>query len=378
MNHMTVVKITCILCPLCTGAKDFCYLFFFNSYTEMSRPHDGHRPSFPFGNAFRMIRPKGSYVSPKLLMLSNSFEERLAESLKRLKPKDNSSVLSLSWMISAMESLCETHIDIKNLITELQFPVSSWEEKWIDLYLDNSVKLLDICIAFSSELSRLSQSKLLLRYALHVLDFSNKIPSSKQLEEAQSILHHDWMQQIWLRSPKLENCTTILQELVGSLFLSNVKSAKGKLLMQAVYGVMVKTIFVCSIFTAAYMGSVKPLVDLEVPDKFLWSEAFKDLQVNVNGQIRRSSKSNGVVLKELEAAQSHVEKLCAMIDSNDHKEAEILKESVSGLGQSCEGLSDGLVLLSKKVDEFFQVVLRGRDALLGKLRASDLNPNEQC
>lgn len=340
----------------------------------MSRPHDGQRPSFPFGNPFRMILPKGSYVSPKHLMLLNSFEGTLAESLRKLKPKDNSNVLSLSWMNLAMESLCETHTEIKTLIAELQFPVSDWEEKWFDMYLDNSVKLLDICIAFSSELSRLSQNKLLLRYVLHVLDFSCKIPCSEQLEEARSILRHDWMQQIWLRSPKIENCADVLQELVGSLSLSNVKSAKGKILMQAVYGVMVKTIFLCSIFTAAFMGSVRPLINLQVPEKFLWSEAFNDLQTNVNGQIQRLSNSTGVVIEELEASHSHVEKLCAAIDGSDHKEAEILKESISGLGESCEGLSQGLVFLSKKVDEFFQIVLRGRDALLGKLRESDLNP----
>ncbi|KAG5040273.1 hypothetical protein JHK85_012749 [Glycine max] len=35
-------------------------------------------------------------------------------------------------------------------------PVSDWEDKWIDVYFDISSKLLDICNAFSYELSRLN------------------------------------------------------------------------------------------------------------------------------------------------------------------------------------------------------------------------------
>nr|KYP64226.1 hypothetical protein KK1_018817 [Cajanus cajan] len=72
-------------------------------------------------------------------------------------------------MTLAMQTLCESHNDIKTLITELELPVSDWDEKWIDVYFDISVKLLDICNAFSSELSRLSRGHLLLQCVLHNL-----------------------------------------------------------------------------------------------------------------------------------------------------------------------------------------------------------------
>lgn len=357
------------------SAKDFMYFFFiFCSYIKMSRPHDGQRPFFPFGNPFRMILPKRSYVSPKLLILLNTFEQTLGESLERLNQKDNTNVLSLSWIKLAIESLRETHTSIKTLITELQFPVSDWDEKWIDLYLDNSVQLLDICIAFSSEISRLNQGQLLLRYVLHILDSSSNLPSSEQLVQAGRSLH-DWMHQICLGSPKLESCISVLHGLVGSLDKSKVKnSPKGKVLMQAMCGVMVKTIFVCSVSTATFTGSLNPLVDLHVSDKFLWSKAFNDLQANVNGEIRRTASNNSrPTLKELEAVCGCVEKLCAIIDDNGHKEAEILKKSVSGLSESYEALSQGLDILSKEMEGFFQIILTGRDALLCNLRASDLN-----
>ncbi|XP_058085057.1 UPF0496 protein 4-like [Magnolia sinica] len=339
----------------------------------MSRPHDGQRPFFPFGNPFRMILPKGSDLSPKLLALLNSFEQTLADRLKKLKPKDNSEVLSLSWMRLAMDSLCETHMAIKTLITELQFPISDWDEKWMDTYLDNSVKLLDICIAFSSEISRLNQGHLLLQYVLHILDSSSGFPSMEQLVRARSSLH-DWMQQINSKNSKLENCTTVLHGLIRSLHLAKFKnSAKGKVLMRAMHGVKVQTVFICSVFTAAFSGSMEPLINLNISDKFLWSEAFNDLQVSVNREIR-GLFSNGTVtvLKEVEAVHGGVQKLYSMTDFIRHEESENLKKSISSLQESMERLVQGLDSLSKQVESFFQTVLTGRDALLCNLRIADL------
>ncbi|XP_073001049.1 UPF0496 protein 4-like [Typha latifolia] len=363
----------------------------------MSRPHDGQRTLFPFGNPFRSILPKGSNLSPKLWGLLTSFEEVLASSMKSLKPEDISDVLSLSWMGHAIECLSEAHTNIKTLITDLQFPVSDWDEKWMDIYLDSSVKLLDICIALSSELSRLDQGHLSLQYVLHVLDFSNNSPSSEQLKRAHASLH-DWMKQIDSRSPRLQNCSTILQSLAASLSLTKVKnSAKGKVLLRALYGVKVMTILICSFLMAALSGSSRLLMELHVTENVLWSEAFKDLQAAISEEARRHFSSGKVTaVKELEEIETYVKRLRVLtcyvgckeeavrqsngishdaevkvmeIDTN-HEEQNLL-ECVSGMSGSAERLGHGLDDLSKQVGDFFQIVLTGRDALLCNLRVCD-------
>lgn len=337
----------------------------------MSRPQEPHRPSFPFGNPFRMILPKGSYLSPRLLSLLNDFENTLAERLRKLKPKGTEDVLSCSWMKLAMELLCEIHKDIKILITDLELPVCDWDDKWIDVYLDNSVKLLDICIALSSELSRLNQGHLLLQCVLRNLDTA----SPKQLVRARSSLD-SWRQHIGSKNPKLQNCLTILDSLAESINLPKIKnSAKGKVLMRAMYGVRVATVFVCSVFAAAFTGSANKLIDLHVADTFLWSEAFTDLQSDVNVEIRNIFSSGRVtVLKELEAVDTSIDKLYPMVqDGVGPAEDGTFQNSVSDLGKSVEKLSEGLDLLTKDVDGFFQMVLTGRDALLCNLRVSPMH-----
>ena len=44
-------------------------------------------------------------------------------------------------------------------------------------------------------------------------------------------------------------------------------SAKGKVLMCAMYGVKVGTVFICSVFASAFSGSARKLFNLNVDDK---------------------------------------------------------------------------------------------------------------
>ncbi|CAN4111548.1 unnamed protein product [Withania somnifera] len=331
----------------------------------MSTPQEPHRPYLRFGNPFKMISPKGTYLSSKLLALLNSFEETLAGRLKSLKPGDKEDILSLSWMKHAINTLCAIHTDVKTLITDLELPVSDWDEKWVGVYLDNSLKMLDVCIAYSSEISRLSQGHLYLQCGLHKLD-----GSSTQFMKALSSLD-GWKQHINSKNQRLENCFAILDSLTESLNLPKIKnSAKGKVLMNAMYGVRVATVFICSIFAVAFSGSAAKLKDLQVRQTCLWTEAFVDLRDFISGEIRRIySGGKFTALKELEAVEVSLKKLYPVIqDGMDPIDVELLELLASDLTKKTETFSEGLDLLAKEVDKFFQILLTGRDALLCNMR----------
>lgn len=339
----------------------------------MSHQQDPQRPLFLFGNPFKMLLPKDSYLSPRLLALLNDFELALAERLVNLKPKDREDVLSLSWMISAMELLCQTHTDIKTIITELELPVCDWDDKCVDAYFDDSVKLLDICNAFSSELTRLNQGNLLLQCALHKMDANN----SDRLLKASSSLD-SWRRHISSKNPRLGNCFSNLDSLIGTLTRPKVKNSdKGKVLMRAMYGVKVVTVFVSSIFVAAFSGSANKLVDLQGLETCMWADAFTDVQAYINGESRNILSSGRVtILKELESVDTSVKKLLPMIQERVGPiEAEAVQNSASDLGKKAAKLSQGLDLLEKQVDGFFQILLSGRDALLCNLRMVSSAPD---
>ncbi|RYR41548.1 hypothetical protein Ahy_A08g037942 [Arachis hypogaea] len=177
------------------------------------------------------------------------------------------------------------------------------------------------------------------------------------------------------RNPRIEKCDGILDNLVGSLDLPKVeKSPKGKVMMQAMYGVKVQIVFVYSVFAAAFLGSTKKLIDLDVAEIYTWVPEFKSLQNLVNEEVRvRFSSGRFPVLKELEAVDSVIKELYPIIlNVVEPIETELDLKTVEQLGRATEKLSKGLDLLAKGVNGFFQVVLSGRDALLSNLRSGGI------
>lgn len=334
----------------------------------MSCPQDPHRPHFPFKNPFSMILPKGSsHLSPKLLSLLNAFEESLAEKLKRLKPGCRAHIFSLSWMKEVMASLSAIHTSVRVLVKELELPVCGWDEKWVDVYMENSLSLLDICTAFSSEISRINQSNLYLRSTAQSLE-----GEPKQFARAHSSLE-GWRLRLDSGNPRLENCFGTLDHLVESLkFPKKKDSGKERVLMRALYGVRVVTIFLCSVVAVAFSGSSGNLKKgFEVFEGCLWAEAFVDLQSSVSDEIR--DRGGVTRLKELEDVESSVKKLYPIVephrvDLDAVGGGSSLQNVTSEFGKNVNGVSEGLDLLAKEVDGFFHVVLTGRNAMLSNIR----------
>ena len=122
-------------------------------------------------------------------------------------------------------------------------------------------------------------------------------------------------------------------------------------------------------FDAAFSGSTKNMSDLNVADVYSWAPTFKSLQDLVNGEIRVRS-GRFTILNELEVVDSSVKELYPIIQGvSDAIETESLAKIVGELSRATEKLSQGLDLLTKEVDSFFQVVLTGRDTLLSSLRS---------
>lgn len=356
----------------------------------MSRPHDGHSMFPYFSSPFRMVGPKRpSNQSSNMDQTLNAFETALTQRLKHLKNKDREGFLTLSWMRQVMEALSATHKDLKTLIGDLKYPATEWEQKWMDQYLDDTLKVMDICISLNGEISRLQESQLLAQYVLHILAVSEGgVPSPDKLDRAKGSLR-DLMEKSDRRRKKengtssnrnckIENCTLMLQGLRNGLQFGKVKSStKGKVFLRAMHGVKAITIFVCSVVASALSGSSAPLTEVQVPDQFLWAAVFMSLQKEVHEEIKASfAKEGAAVLKDLEILGAPIESLYSVVekllsgtclktgDSNYEK----IRIATENLRHGVQLLAQGLDPLTKQVNDFFQIVLNGRNELLDSLR----------
>jgi len=248
---------------------------------------------------------------------------------------------------------------------------------------------MDICISLNGEISRLQESQLLAQYVLHILAVSEGgVPSPDKLDRAKGSLR-DLMEKSDRRRKKengtssnrnckIENCTLMLQGLRNGLQFGKVKSStKGKVFLRAMHGVKAITIFVCSVVASALSGSSAPLTEVQVPDQFLWAAVFMSLQKEVHEEIKASFvKEGAAVLKNLEILVAPIESLYSVVeklpsgtclktgDSNYEK----IRIATENLRHGVQLLARGLDPLTKQVNDFFQIVLNGRNELLDSLR----------
>ncbi|CAN6888694.1 unnamed protein product [Brassica oleracea] len=340
------------------------------SPVNMSHRIKDHPPRvfFRCGNPFKNLFPKtnNARISPNLLSLLNSFETNLMLSIRELIPKaDGNAILTVSWMKEAMASLCETHKSIRTLVTDLELHVSDLEENFIYIYSSISSKLLELCNSFTSELDRLNHGSLLLKFTL------SKLETSSCSEEIYLLHLESWRQHMASKNPRFENWGAILSSLVESLkqhhhSLPKKKlSGKGKVLLRALYGVQVKTLYITSVFAAVFSRSSNNLLYLTIPnmEEVPWTQAFMELQNMVNPEIKNAFLSDSfTVIKDLEAVELGVKKLHTAVQegSDTNVLVEVLKKSVIKLSERFD-------LVSKETGCLLKTVISARDALVERL-----------
>lgn len=326
------------------------------------------RVFFRCGNPFKILFPKNNNnnatLSPKLLSILNNFETDLTVSIRELIPKDENDIITVSWMNQAMESLCGTHKSIRTLVTDLEHPVSDLEENLIYMYSDISLKLLELCNAFTSELDRLNHGNLLLKFAFSKLE-TNYVP--------EEFSHLDsWNQLMASKNPRIENCGAVMSSLVESMNhhhrlsekAKKKQSAKEKVLLRALYGVKVKTLYIFGVFAAAFSGSCKNLFYLTIPkdmeEELPWAQAFMELQNSINPEIKNTFLSDKfTVIKDLEAVESGVKKLYTAVA----QEGSVPNLLVELLKKSVIELSERIDLVSNETRRLLKIVISARDAL---------------
>lgn len=339
-----------MLCLFAVGAMRSC-------------PQGSVRSFLPFGNPLRMILPRRSHMSPNLVSMLNTFEETLAERLKKLIPANKEEVQHLSWMQCAIKSLFEIHTDVKALIAALELPIHRCDRMWTDVYFDTSNKLLEICTVLNHRIAQLQDGYFFLKCAVVELNSDSFVEARTSLNE--------WKQRVDANNSRMDKCFSALDHLAHVLDRPNIKhSAKEKVLMQAIYGVKVATLFLASIFDASFSGSEKKLMDIQVPKTYLWAENFTKLQTFVNTELRNIfSRGRVAVVNEREAVDTSVEKLFLVLQNGaDSVEAEVLQTLKLEFEKSSENFALGLDLLAKELNDLFKDVIRGRNDLLDDVR----------
>ncbi|KAH7306780.1 hypothetical protein KP509_22G029900 [Ceratopteris richardii] len=310
--------------------------------------------------------------------LVSEFEQEVASRLDQLRSTDETEYLSMEWLCQAMEVVLSTHSLAEFTVSDFDQVVSNGHGKWIESFMDNSVKLLDTCVVLKAALAEIKSYCGHLKVALRALE---KDPIGEiQVKRCMNALKKctealnkadDAVNHLGQRRSKLETCNSMLRRMGDRMNAED--SSKGDFFM-AMYAAQVVTIFVCSLLSNALsLRSRRSLSTMCISGHSLWSSSFNTLQQKVKEQIeKKKSRDRNVLLMELDMADIAVRNFQNLppkrmqINSCSGKRTQILKvkESAKVLQAVFVDVQQGIPILESHVENIQRNLLRSRMAFL--------------
>lgn len=293
-------------------------------------------------------------------LISQSFDESILRRLNTLCNSRSSVTINFSWLSSALAFLSFTHNQAITLLSNPKLTDS------LNFYLDDSVKLLDICNSIASEIERLRHRRLLLKLALHLFNDNNNSEDAEKLRRARASLT-DWDNN--LKGPRYESSKN-LEHLVIDLAFMLKEVPRGKIssderiVRRTIHSVGLVTVFVAGVVVAALRGSTELGVAVRAPSEFLWADSFNIL----NSAISRPGKKRHL-LEELDDVEARLREVIGVMDDAGGEKGESLNGAVKELERVTETLGEGLERLSNGVNEVFNTVMSSRKEMLERMRA---------
>ncbi|PRQ41391.1 hypothetical protein RchiOBHm_Chr4g0446391 [Rosa chinensis] len=293
-------------------------------------------------------------VPNKFGLITNAFDDALLRRLKTLSPPS----ISLSWLSKAVDFLAFSHSEARSLISNLE--VTALDDS-LATYLDDSVKLLDICNSVSAEIERLRQRRIVLAFAVHLLRDGKLLRARETLTE--------WEGRRASGFGKADNAEVLVRDLalgLGSTPRGKISSV-GRVVRRTMYAVRLVTVFVAGAVVSAMNGSAET-VTVRTPAEFSWAESLNELESAVSGELKRlfgkEAKRKGTLLEEVDDVATRVAEACEIAEEDTERRNDVVKEVEGAMGS----FSDGLEGLSKRVNEMFHGVLSNRNYMLDHVR----------
>ncbi|XP_050373812.1 protein BPS1, chloroplastic-like [Argentina anserina] len=284
------------------------------------------------GPSFTPFKKHHAVVVPNNLdFITRAFDDALLRRLSTLSPPS----ISFSWLSKA-----------RRLISNLE-DTALWDDDALAIaaYLDDTVKLLDICNSLSAEIERLRHRRVVLASAARLL-------GDGKVRIAREILTEWEGKTAALGFGKAKNAEVLVSDLAmrhGSA--PRGKSTKvGKVVRRTVYAVGLVTVFVAGAVVSAMSGSAET-VTVRAPAEFCWAESLNELGVELK---RRFGKAG------LGDVATRVGEACEIAEGDRERLNDVVKEVDRAMGSFCEGLEG----LSKGVNELFHGVLSNRNFML--------------
>ncbi|KAK9074424.1 hypothetical protein SSX86_007022 [Deinandra increscens subsp. villosa] len=317
---------------------------------------------------FRSTTKKPSNIPKSHQLAARLFDEKVSLHLKTLDLSPNSSNISLSWLSAAASVLATVHSEAEVQISDSK-SVKSEVDDYQVLYMDFSLKVLDLCNLLSSAVRRLTDRRLLMNFSLRFLNFTDQPPAPEKLNKAKDALTRsikNTEEESEKEKEKGLRAKALIEELamlIGKLPRGNAGGGRD-LIRRTFYALGVLTVFVGGVLVAVLFGETE-VVKLRVPAEYVWADSVNGVQDRIFDLIK--PEKNAVLELDDVTSQAVVirDLLHAGVDGGDDAGGRVcLEAGVKEMVGRVKKFSDGIDDLTNGVNGIFGTVLKIRNGRL--------------
>lgn len=241
------------------------------------------------------------------------------------------------------------------------------ESEMLDLlYMDYSLKVLDLCNLMTSAVNNLTEKRMLVNFGLKLLmtSSSGKMNKAKDvfgravngLTESSPDKTKDSPEKMVDLTEKGKSAKKLIDELTVMVEkLPEVKSVKNgrDLVARAFHALGLLTVVTGNVLLCAMFGDAER-VSVRVPREFAWCDSVNELQ-----------KVKGNKVLEVDDVTKQAVIVRELIDMSDDTEGKVkLVEGVKEMEMKVKRFSDGVDALNNGVNGLFRTVLKTRNGRL--------------
>lgn len=315
---------------------------------------------------FRPFSLAGQSLCPLSTQDACAFYSFLSDDLRRLEQSLAEGSVSLRWSVEAMNFLKRMQIELLALFKKSNMPIAfGAEEDWFNQYMQETATLLDFCNSLKSAISGINRYRMVIDLAIQKIVQGNSacVMCLEDIDLRRAESKHG----SFLRSRMVTETVTVGREVE---FKGSSKTDKS---IAAVMLAAKCTMVVVSVLLSSAM--VSPLsIDMgseELTSKFPQLKQFVKmltaLVVRFHERALKPKNGSRLVLAEREMVDSVVGDLRAQAVRGVVEKEKFLM-SAEMLRTSSDELREGIEMFDAVVDEVFEVVIKGRNEMLGVFR----------
>ncbi|CAM6115831.1 unnamed protein product [Calypogeia fissa] len=308
----------------------------------------------------------------------------LAKGLDNLERAAAADFMSFEFISSGIDLLRSAHSGALLLIETLRLPVSTNGEEWLNEYMDETVKLLDVCNVLKSAGSGLEQYQNLVESAIRAVDVPGNV--RYQVHRGlhtlnacrQEMLQIETEHRI-LMETKIEAAGKLTVNL-GDKHVEN-KFVKWNGFWGVLFALKNMTAYICRLLLCAvvYIGPIPALNAELVSVKSLWSASLVRLHQSVTEEIGKTQSgrkcpimfSSDVELLEGALADLRTQLQPVMRGAGfRNDDGEKFRQTIQSLKKGSQKLQTGVETVDWHINDLFDEIVEGRNKLLNLFSAS--------